>query len=136
MTMSGIKKEDMGNASAIYNLLRNLGGSFGTAFVTTVLSRRAQFHQAHLVEHLSPFDNAYQSISGQRFLQQRAFRMPCWNRGTERSVPGGPQAGIDAFIQRSVLSRQRINDLHSPTRSSDEKREGRSNNGRNALTGC
>ena len=65
MTMSGIKKEDMGNASAIYNLLRNLGGSFGVAFVTTVLSRRAQFHQTHLVEHLTPFDRAYQIFSGQ-----------------------------------------------------------------------
>ena len=75
MTMSGIKKEDMGNASAIYNLLRNLGGSFGVAFVTTVLARRAQFHQTHLVEHLTPFDNAYQSITGQssQLLQQKGF---------------------------------------------------------------
>ena len=75
MTMSGIRKEDMGNASAIYNLLRNLGGSFGVAFVTTVLSRRAQFHQTHLVGHLTPFDSAYQSISGQssQLLQQRGF---------------------------------------------------------------
>src|SRR6202142_4318065 len=29
LTMSSIKKEEMGNASAIFNLLRNLGGSFG-----------------------------------------------------------------------------------------------------------
>jgi DHA2 family multidrug resistance protein len=63
MTMAGIRKEDMGNASAIYNLLRNLGGSFGVAFVTTVLSRRAQFHQNRLVEHLTPFDRDYQIFS-------------------------------------------------------------------------
>ena len=63
MTMAGIKKEDMGNASAIYNLLRNLGGSFGVAFVTTVLSRREQFHQARLVEHVTPFDRTYQIMS-------------------------------------------------------------------------
>ena len=44
-----IRKEDMGNASAIFNLLRNLGGSFGVAFVTTILSRRAQFHQSILL---------------------------------------------------------------------------------------
>ena len=75
MTMSGIRKEDMGNASAIYNLLRNLGGSFGVAFVTTVLARRAQFHQTQLVGYLTPFDNAYQSIIGQssQLLQQRGF---------------------------------------------------------------
>jgi DHA2 family multidrug resistance protein len=49
----------MTEASSLYNLLRNLGGSVGIAFVTTVVSRRAQFHQARLVEHLSPFDPAY-----------------------------------------------------------------------------
>ncbi len=63
MTMSGIRKEDMGNASAIYNLLRNLGGSFGVAFVTTILSRREQFHQARLVDHLTPFNRTYQLFS-------------------------------------------------------------------------
>jgi DHA2 family multidrug resistance protein len=59
LTMSGIKKEEMGNATAVYNLLRNLGGSFGVAFVTTILSQRAQFHQFRLVEHLTPFDRNY-----------------------------------------------------------------------------
>ena len=65
LTMSGISKEDMANASGIYNLLRNLGGSFGVAFVTTILSRRAQFHQARLVENLTPFDQSYQVFSEQ-----------------------------------------------------------------------
>ncbi|HMK48673.1 MAG TPA: DHA2 family efflux MFS transporter permease subunit [Thermodesulfovibrionales bacterium] len=65
LTMSGISKENMANASGIYNLLRNLGGSFGVAFVTTILSRRAQFHQAHLVEHLTPFDGSYKMFSEQ-----------------------------------------------------------------------
>ena len=60
MTMSSIKKEDMGNASAIYNLLRNLGGSFGVAFVTTIIARGAQTHQNNLVGHLTPFDRGYQ----------------------------------------------------------------------------
>lgn len=60
MTMSSVKKEDMANASAIYNLLRNLGGSFGVAFVTTIIARRAQLHQVRLVEHMTPFDRAYQ----------------------------------------------------------------------------
>ena len=63
MTMSGIRKEDMGNASGIYNLLRNLGGSFGVAFVTTILARREQFHQARLVDHLTPFNRSYQIFS-------------------------------------------------------------------------
>ncbi len=60
LTMSGIRKEEMGNATAVFNLLRNLGGSFGVAFVTTLLARRAQFHQLHLAEHLTPFDRNLQ----------------------------------------------------------------------------
>ena len=56
LTMAYIPREHMNNASALFNLLRNLGGSFGTAFVTTILARRAQVHQHHLVEHLTPYD--------------------------------------------------------------------------------
>jgi DHA2 family multidrug resistance protein len=75
MTMSGIKREEMGNATGIYNLLRNLGGSFGVAFITTMIARRAQFHQTHLVEHLTPFDRSYQITSSQlsRIFQQKGF---------------------------------------------------------------
>jgi DHA2 family multidrug resistance protein len=60
MTMSEISKENMGNATAIYNLLRNLGGSFGVAFVTTMLARRSQLHQDHLAGNLSQFDTRFQ----------------------------------------------------------------------------
>lgn len=60
LTLSIISREGMGNATALFNLIRNLGGSFGIAFVTTILARRAQFHQTTLVSHLTPFDMAYQ----------------------------------------------------------------------------
>ena len=56
LTMASVPRERMNNASAIYNLLRNLGGSFGVAFVTTVLARRTQLHQHRLVDHLTPYD--------------------------------------------------------------------------------
>jgi len=59
MTLSHIPREHMTEASSLYNLLRNLGGSVGIAFTTTMLARRAQFHQARLVEHLSSFDPVY-----------------------------------------------------------------------------
>lgn len=75
LAFSSIKKEEMGNATGIFNLLRNLGGSFGVAFISTMIARRAQFHQVHLVEHLTPFDTSYQIASSQaaQFLQQRGF---------------------------------------------------------------
>ncbi len=64
-TFANIPKEKMGNASGIFNLIRNLGGSFGVAFSTTVLSQRSQFHQNFLVEHITPYNKVFQ----QRFAE-------------------------------------------------------------------
>ncbi len=44
-----------GDASAIMNLMRNLGGSIGVSYITNLLAWRSQFHQARLVEHLTPY---------------------------------------------------------------------------------
>ena len=43
-------------ASALINLMRNLGGSFGISGVQTALAQWKQWHQARLVEHLTPYD--------------------------------------------------------------------------------
>jgi len=40
--------------SGLTNLARNIGGSVGTAFLVTVLARRAQYHQLRLGDHLTP----------------------------------------------------------------------------------
>ena len=70
--MSGISKEKMGNATSIYNLMRNIGGSFGIATMTTFLARRQQVHQCQIISHLTPMD-----IRTQNTLQglQSWFRM-------------------------------------------------------------
>jgi DHA2 family multidrug resistance protein len=59
LTLSHIPKEKMGEATSIYNMIRNLGGSMGIAFAFTVAARRAQFHQARLVENLTPLNPNY-----------------------------------------------------------------------------
>jgi DHA2 family multidrug resistance protein len=58
-TMSQLGQQQIGNASGLYNLMRNLGGSIGIAFVTTMLARGAQTHQALMVGHLTPTDPAF-----------------------------------------------------------------------------
>jgi DHA2 family multidrug resistance protein len=55
-TMSRIRKEHMGNATSIFNLMRNIGGSFGIALMTTFLARRNQVHQNHLISNISLYD--------------------------------------------------------------------------------
>jgi DHA2 family multidrug resistance protein len=60
MAMGTLSNEQMGNASGIYNLMRNTGGSIGIAMVTTFLARGAQVHQAAMASHLTPYDPAFQ----------------------------------------------------------------------------
>jgi DHA2 family multidrug resistance protein len=48
MTLSRLPKQEMGNATGIYNLMRSIGGSIGIATVTTMLVRGAQAHQNYL----------------------------------------------------------------------------------------
>src|SRR4029078_262862 len=55
-----LSNEQIGNATGIYNLMRNVGGSFGIAMVTTMLARGAQAHQAAMVSHLTPYDPVFQ----------------------------------------------------------------------------
>jgi MFS transporter, DHA2 family, multidrug resistance protein len=55
ITMDPIPKENMGNATSIFNLMRNLGGSMGIANVTTIVARHTQMH----INDLSAYINAY-----------------------------------------------------------------------------
>jgi DHA2 family multidrug resistance protein len=52
LAMSRIAPERMGNATSIFNLMRNIGGSVGIAIMTTFLARRTQLHQNHLVANI------------------------------------------------------------------------------------
>ncbi len=52
----GVPPSQNGDASAIINLMRNLGGSVGVSVVTTELQWRGQFHHARLAEHVTPYD--------------------------------------------------------------------------------
>jgi MFS transporter, DHA2 family, multidrug resistance protein len=56
-----IAKEKTSYATGLINLARNFGGSSGIALSTTLIARRQQFHQARLVENLTPLNSAYQS---------------------------------------------------------------------------
>jgi DHA2 family multidrug resistance protein len=47
----GVPQEQNNQISAMINLMRNLGGSFGISFVTTMLARRMQVHQVTLSAH-------------------------------------------------------------------------------------
>jgi DHA2 family multidrug resistance protein len=52
---AGIAREDAGTASALFNMMRNLGGAIGIAGLQTFLTKREQFHSSVLTSSVSPF---------------------------------------------------------------------------------
>src|SRR5437899_2396951 len=56
VTMSAIPKQELGNATSIFNLMRNLGGSVGIASIATMLNRSTQMQYNILGAHVSAFD--------------------------------------------------------------------------------
>jgi DHA2 family multidrug resistance protein len=64
LAYSNLAKNKNNKASSLTNLFRNQGGSFGIAFVTTLLARRTQYHQSVLVAHTTPLDERYRQLLG------------------------------------------------------------------------
>jgi len=60
ISVGTLPKRRIGNASGIFNLMRNLGGSIGISVSTTFLARMTQTHQANLVAHMTPYDPVFQ----------------------------------------------------------------------------
>jgi DHA2 family multidrug resistance protein len=56
LAVGTLRNEEIGNATGIQNLLRNIGGSIGLSFVATKLVRSAQEHQAMMVGQFSPLN--------------------------------------------------------------------------------
>jgi DHA2 family multidrug resistance protein len=56
LTLATVRRDKLVNATAVYGMLRNVGGSVGIAVVTTLLAQRSQFHQATLVSHVNVWD--------------------------------------------------------------------------------
>ncbi len=48
---NGIPPEKSNAVAGMVNFMRNIGSSVGTSLVTTVIARRAQFHQSNLISH-------------------------------------------------------------------------------------
>lgn len=70
LAIGTLRNEQIGNATGIQNLVRNVGGSIGLSYVSTMLQRYAQVHQGLLVGHFSALSPQYQARLA---LIQRAF---------------------------------------------------------------
>ena len=78
LTMAPIPKAEIGYATSLYSVMRNIGSSMGVSFVTTWVARRSQFHQSILISHVTPGTpqlHQYLDQARQWFLQAGSDRM-------------------------------------------------------------
>src|SRR5207342_1709621 len=68
VSMDPIPREKMGNATSLFNLMRNIGGSIGIATTGTMIARNQQRVTATLGAHVSAYDPTSQNM----FEQLRA----------------------------------------------------------------
>jgi MFS transporter, DHA2 family, multidrug resistance protein len=61
ISMDPIPRERMGNATSLFNLMRNLGGSIGIATTGTLLARKQQEYLNIMGAHVTPYSQAARS---------------------------------------------------------------------------
>jgi DHA2 family multidrug resistance protein len=72
-----LRNDQIGNAAGIQNLLRNLGGSVGISFVSTMLDRNAQAHQVFMTDRISLLNPVYlQQLNRVQGALQSHFSAP------------------------------------------------------------
>jgi MFS transporter, DHA2 family, multidrug resistance protein len=78
LAYSYLPRNKNNKGSSLTNLCRNWGGSFGIAFVTTMLERRTQYHQSVLVGHVTSADGSVREFVNQasHFLMTRGASGP------------------------------------------------------------
>ena len=65
LSLSTLKGREIGEGAAFTGMMRQLGGSFGIALITTLMAKKVMFHRSNLVGHLDMNDPAIQNkISG------------------------------------------------------------------------
>ena len=60
ISYSGVPQSQNNDVAGLTNLARNIGGSVGTAFVATMLSRGQQRHEAYMIRNLTPGSGPFQ----------------------------------------------------------------------------
>jgi DHA2 family multidrug resistance protein len=82
VALATIANQQMGNATGLYALVRNLAGSIGIAVAIAMQSRGALQHQAYLTSHLTPYDQPYQNA------MQAGSAVLVHSMGTAQAEPG------------------------------------------------
>ena len=98
IAMIGVAQFESAGASGIYNMLRNLGGAFGTALLGTLVTRREQFHSNIIGSSVSLYS---QTVRDRIALMTNYFR----SRGLAdpAAAEGQAIAALGQTIRRQAL---------------------------------
>lgn len=61
MAVDGIEKAQLGSASGVFNMVRNVGGAIGIALASQIVVDRQKLHAARIGEAVTPFAQAFQA---------------------------------------------------------------------------
>ena len=61
LSLGDLPLQDLSNGSALFNLMRNLGGAIGLAAINTSLDKRLDFHSQYMSEWINPARPEYQA---------------------------------------------------------------------------
>ncbi len=59
MALSGVKMQDMAQGTGLNNMMRQLGGSFGIALMTTFIQNRMVYHRINLLDNINSYNTAF-----------------------------------------------------------------------------
>ena len=78
IAMVGITPAEAGAASGLFNMMRNLGGTIGTAAIETFFTKREQFHSFIINAHVSLLEPATRNrLTGlQQYFMAHGFPDP------------------------------------------------------------
>ncbi len=97
----GLPVQKTAEGSALINVARNLGGSIGVSLANTELVQRSQFHQARLVENMTPSSPVFQSTLSHLSQYFTQFGSPAGAQARAMGYIGqlvGDQAALMAYI--------------------------------------
>jgi MFS transporter, DHA2 family, multidrug resistance protein len=96
VSMDPIPRERMGNATSLFNLMRNIGGSVGIAMTGTLLSRHSQAYTSMLGAHVTAYDPAAAAM----FNQARGAFLAAGNDPVTATARA--QASLFGLVQRQA----------------------------------
>jgi DHA2 family multidrug resistance protein len=100
MALSGVPRNKMAQASGLFNVIRQVGGSFGIAFLGTMLTRRTLFHTAIYGQATDSNSPAFHqtSLQLQNFIQQNVGGTLTGASMRANSLIAS-HIGMEAFVQ-------------------------------------